>query len=76
MNHVLNSFSNFYYPNSDHILISMPSSLSIWNWCGDKIWSFDIETSYTPTSMMQIGQTIVVSDGTGRIDEFIVKDLN
>lgn len=61
--------------DSDYLLLAQHTSLSIWTWNGLKIWSFSTEPSYMPTSMMQQGRAIVVSDGTGCVDEFEVGDI-
>jgi glucose dehydrogenase len=57
-------------------LIVTPGNVGIWNWNGVKIWSFDTEVTFNPTMIMQVGNRIVSSDGTGAIDEFYVGDIN
>lgn len=39
------------------------------------MWSFDLETGYTPTNLMQVFDSIIASDGFGMIDEFYVGEL-
>ena len=52
-----------------HIILGVMTFVGIWDWTGNKIWSFETETAtFTPCLLMQVGHKILVSDGTGNIN--------
>lgn len=60
----------------DHIIIGIVTNIGIWDWSGNKIWSFDTETTtFIPTLLMEVHGKILVSDGTGIINVFNIGKL-
>lgn len=60
----------------DYIIMGVISNIGMWDWSGNKVWSFDTETTtFIPTLCMKVGGKILVSDGTGIINEFNIGKL-
>lgn len=56
---------------SNHIIMGIITNIGIWDWAGNKIWAYETEAAtFIPTLLMQVGNKILVSDGTGVINEF------
>ena len=59
-----------------HIIMGIMTNIGIWDWSGNKIWSFQTEAAtFVPTLLIQVGNKILVSDGTGVINEFNIGAL-
>lgn len=54
--------------SNDYIVLCLPTNLGIWSWDCLKIWSIDLEVTYTPINIMQVHDLLVASDGSGMID--------
>lgn len=53
----------------------MPTSVNILRWDCIRVWWLDLEVSYVPVGVMQFGDGLILSDGSGVIDEICVGDV-
>lgn len=69
------SYAREIHMDNDYIILCIPNCIGIYRWDLIRIKAIDVEVTFVPLACMQVGDSIVLSDGGGIVEEVKIGEI-